>query len=125
MDITPYVAQDAKVIQRYGPGGFTISGEPFSGAVLVTPTSVQGWTDKPLDQWNEADLAPVFAIEPPVDILLIGTGTTMAMVPRGLRDLLRARGIGCDGMDTGAACRTYNVLLAEARRVAAVLIAVN
>lgn len=125
MDITPYVAQDAKVIQRYGPGRFTISGEVFTGPVLITPTSVQAWTGEPLDQWDAADLALVFAIEPPVDILLIGTGAAMAMVPHGLRGLLRAKGIGCDGMDTGAACRTYNVLLAEARRVAAVLIAVS
>jgi uncharacterized protein len=56
--------------------------------------------------------------------LLIGCGARMAFVPRALRDALKAGGIACDGMDTGAACRTYNVLLAEDRRVAAALIAV-
>ena len=69
-------------------------------------------------------MAPVLEAEPAVEILLIGTGSAMAPIPPALRALLRSRGIGCDGMDTGAACRTYNVLLAEGRRVAAVLIAV-
>ena len=125
MDITPHVAQDAKVIQRYGPGRFTISGEQFTGPVLVTPTAVQSWTDKPVAEWAEVDLAPLFAIRPAIEILLIGTGSKMMPIPPPLRALLRARGIGCDGMDTGAACRTYNILLAEARRVAAVLVAVT
>lgn len=125
MDITPHIAQDAKVIQRYGPGRFTISGEVFHGPVLVTPTSVQAFPEKPLAEWGEEDLAPLFGAEPAVEILLIGTGSTMAPIPAGLRALLRARGIGCDGMDSGAACRTYNILLTEGRRVAAVLIAVS
>ena len=125
MDITPHVAPDAKVIQRYGPGRFTISGEVFAGPVLVTPTAVQPWTGKPLAEWTEADLAPLFAVRPAIEILLIGTGSEMMPIPAPLRALLRARGIGCDGMDTGAACRTYNILLAEARRVAAVLVAVT
>lgn len=125
MDITPHIAQDAKFIQRYGPGRFTISGEVFHGPVLVTPTSVQPFPDKPLAEWGEEDLAPLFGAEPAAEILLIGTGSTMAPIPARLRALLRARGIGCDGMDSGAACRTYNILLTEGRRVAAVLIAVS
>ncbi|MGF1624835.1 MAG: Mth938-like domain-containing protein [Alphaproteobacteria bacterium] len=124
MDITPWVAHDAKVIQRYGPGRFTVTGEHYSGPILVTPTEVRPWTDKPLAAWAEADLESLFAVKPPIEILLIGTGAQMAPIPAALRTALRARGVGCDGMDTGAACRTYNVLLAEARRVAAVLIAV-
>lgn len=125
MDITPHIAQSAKVIQRYGPGRFTVSGEVHEGPILVTPTTVSAWTDKPLTEWVEGDFEPLSGIEPAIELLLIGTGSRMAMIPPDLRSMLRQRGIGCDGMDTGAACRTYNILMAEARRVAAVLIAVD
>ena len=59
-----------------------------------------------------------------VEILLLGCGPRMAPVPRPLRETLRAAGIVIEAMDTGAACRTYNVLMSEGRRVAAALIAV-
>ena len=125
MDITPHIAQSAKVIQRYGPGRFTVSGEVHEGPILVTPTAVSPWTERPLADWAESDFDALAAIEPAIELLLIGTGSRMEMIPSGLRTMLRERGIGCDGMDTGAACRTYNILMAEARRVAAVLIAVD
>jgi uncharacterized protein len=60
-----------------------------------------------------------------VDLLLIGCGRRMALVPPALRQTVRDGGVVIDSMDTGAACRTYNVLLAEDRRVAAALIAVD
>jgi uncharacterized protein len=59
-----------------------------------------------------------------VDFLIIGTGTDIAFIPRDLREALKAKGIVIEGMATPAAARTYNVLVAEARRVAAALIAV-
>ncbi len=68
-------------------------------------------------------LSPVLTADPAVEILLIGCGPRLVPVPGDLRSALRARGIGCDAMDTGAACRTFNILLAESRRVAAALIA--
>lgn len=125
MDITPHIAQSAKVIQRYGPGRFTVSGELLHGPILVTPTTVSAWTDAGMEAWGAADFAALFALAPPVELLLIGTGARMAPIPGRLRALLKDHGIGCDGMDTGAACRTYNILMAEGRRVAAVLIAVD
>jgi uncharacterized protein len=60
-----------------------------------------------------------------VELLLIGTGARMAQIDRTLRQALRADGVVIEVMDTGAACRTYNVLMAEGRRVAAALIAVT
>lgn len=125
MDITPQIPIDAQVIQRYGPGGFTISGEVHRGAVLVTPSAVAPWRTGAPEQWQDADLAPVLALVPLPEILLIGSGATMVRLPERLRAALKARGIGCDTMDTGAACRTYNILLADGRRVAAVLVAVD
>jgi uncharacterized protein len=60
-----------------------------------------------------------------VEVLLLGTGTRHEFVPPSLRRRLRDAGIVIDTMDTGAACRTYNVLVAEDRRVAAALIALS
>ena len=68
-------------------------------------------------------LQAVLDSDPPVEILLIGCGARVAMLDPALKAALKERGIGCDAMDTGAACRTYNVLMAEARRVVAALIA--
>ena len=125
MDITPHIARDAQVIQRYGPGRFTISGETYTGSVLVDAARVLPWAQTDLALWTEDVLAPVTATAPPLEILLVGTGAEMLQIPPQIRALLRDHGIGCDPMDTGAACRTYNILLAEGRRVAAVLIAAD
>ena len=77
--------------------------------------------------WAATDIATaaietlnaVFAAEPRIEILLIGSGATFEMAPAPLRKALSARRIAVESMDTGAACRTYNVLMAEDRRVAA------
>ena len=64
----------------------------------------------------------MFAAQPPIEILLIGSGGAFEMAPAALTQALSARSIALESMDTGAACRTYNVLMAEDRRVAAALI---
>jgi uncharacterized protein len=66
-------------------------------------------------------LAPLLTADPATEILLIGTGTRHEMIAPELRAALKAHGIGIDTMDTGAACRTFNVLLGESRRVAVAL----
>jgi uncharacterized protein len=73
---------------------------------------------------SEAGLAEVITGSDMVDLLLIGCGASMRPVPHELRAALRSVGIAVEPMNTGAACRTFNVLLAEGRRVAAALIAV-
>jgi uncharacterized protein len=123
MEITPQIPQGRQVIESYGPGRFRIAGVPHGGSVLVFPERTLAWPVAAMAALSEADLAPVIAAEPRVEILLIGCGPALVSVPPALRAALRAHGIGCDAMDTGAACRTFNVLLAESRRVAAALIA--
>jgi len=78
-----------------------------------------------MEQLDAAPLAPVLteAAAGNVDLLLLGCGARMAMVPAALRQQLRDAGVVIEAMDTGAACRTYNVLMADGRRVAAALIA--
>ena len=123
MEITPEIPGDRQVIESYGEGRFRISGAAHTGSVLVFPDRTLQWGVSSMDALSMEMLGPVADAEPPVEILLIGCGARLTLVPPALRSALRDRGIGCDAMDTGAACRTFNVLLAESRRVAAALIA--
>ena len=125
MDVTPLIPQGRRVIERYGNGGFRVTGQSYRGSILVLPDWAAAWPLTTIDQLDLASLEPVLAAEPPVEVLLIGCGTAMAFIDPALRAAARARGVALEPMDTGAACRTYNVLMAEDRRVAAALIAVD
>lgn len=120
MDVTPLVAKDRQVIESYGASGFRVSGTSYDGAIIVLPHATQPWPVMAIADISAASLAPV--IEAGIQILLLGCGHRMQLVPPALRQELRAHGVVIDAMDTGAACRTYNVLLAEDRRVAAALL---
>lgn len=123
MEITPEIPQGRQVIESYGPGRFRISGVSHGGSVLVFPERTVTWPVSAMADLSPEAFSEVLAADPAVEILLIGCGPRLMPLPGALRSTLRAQGIGCDVMDTGAACRTFNVLLAEARRVAAALIA--
>lgn len=125
MAATPPVPPGRRLIESYGAGGFRIAGERHEGAVLVLPDGVMSWAKDNLAALTIDDLAPVLAVDPRPEILLIGCGLRTAFIAPPLRQALREAGITVDAMDTGAACRTYNVLLAEERRVTAALIAVD
>jgi len=118
MELTPLVQPGQQIIERYGPSGFSVSGTVYLGPVLVFPDRALIWADAAM---TEAALAPVVE-HGGVELLLLGLGRRMAPVATALRAALKARGIALEGMETGAACRTYNVLLAEDRRVAAALL---
>jgi uncharacterized protein len=120
LDVTPLVAKDRQVIESYGASGFRVSGNSYDGAILVLPHATQAWPVAAIADISAASLAPVIAAG--IQILLLGCGHHMQLVPATLRQELRAHGVVIDAMDTGAACRTYNVLLAEDRRVAAALL---
>jgi uncharacterized protein len=120
LDVTPLVARDRQVIERYGASGFQVSGVAYGGAILVLPHATHAWPVSALADVTRASLEPI--VDAGVQILLLGCGKHMMPVPLALRQELRGRGIVVDAMDTGAACRTYNVLLAEDRRVAAALL---
>lgn len=122
MDITPLIPEGREVIDSYGPGRFRITGVDHAGGVIVFPERTLAWTVASFAEMSADDLAAVIGAETPVEVLIIGCGDRMQLAPPALRDVLRGHGIGCDTMETGAACRTYNVLLGEGRRVAAALI---
>ena len=122
MDISPVVPEGRHVIESYGDDGFRINGERYQGAVMVWPERVVPWPVSVIEAAEIATFDPLFSAEPPIEILLIGSGATFEMAPAALRSALGARSIAVESMDTGAACRTYNVLMAEDRRVAAALL---
>ena len=121
MDVTPIIPAGKQVIESYGPAGFRVSGASFESSVLVFPDRTEAWGVATMAELSAAALQPVIE-HGGVEILLLGCGRTMQPVPLALRQALKGAGIGIEAMDTGAACRTYNVLLGEDRRVAAALI---
>jgi uncharacterized protein len=102
---------DAKPIDSYGPGFFRVAGEVIHGAIIVTKDTATTWA-------GPDDLAALLALKGTIDVLFYGTGTQTAHPPKALRDALEEIGIGIEPMATAPACRTYNVLISEGRRIA-------
>ncbi len=123
MDITPLVPKDKQVITHYGNGGFVINGVAHKDNILITPDGVAPWPVTGAGDAAPESLAPLFAGELP-EIVLIGVGAKFMPLTAGLRAFFREKNVAVDTMDTGAACRTYTVLLAEGRLVVAALIAI-
>lgn len=121
MDVTPTIPTGRQVVESYGPGGFRVSGRAYPGSIIVFPDTTLSWDVADFASVTAESLAPVLS-HGGVEILLLGCGQRLLPVLPQLRHALRSAGIGIDAMDTGAACRTYNVLMAEERPVAAALI---
>jgi uncharacterized protein len=98
-------------VDGYGPGFFRIGGKVHQGAVLMTPAGVLPWG-------GLTDIDALTALAGTVDVLFVGTGADIAHLPEALRVAMDAAGVGAEPMSSPAACRTYNVLLSEGRRVA-------
>ena len=123
-DKTPAPSPEIGFVQAYGNGRFRIGGVVHAGSVVVLSAGVEPWPVEQAADITVESLQAVLAAEPRVELLLIGCGTRQVLLPAALRASLREAGIVLETMDTGAACRTYNLLAAEGRRVAAALIAV-
>jgi len=112
-------------IETYGNGGFRFAGMSHRGSLLCLPSGIYGWQDAPAPEaLDVASLERVFAEANDIEVLLVGTGVDLRPLPPAVRERCRELRIMADPMATGAAVRTFNVLLAEDRRVAAALIAV-
>lgn len=131
MDITPLIRSDQQVIQSYSSGVFKVSSVSYDHPVLVTPDNTVRWVvpfDDMTDLGKELHIdhfAQIIAQASEIDLVLLGCGRTMFMMNHDLRAALKEHGIIVDVMDTGAACRTYNVLMAEGRRLIAALYPVS
>ena len=112
-------------IDAYGNGGFRFADMSHKGNLLFVPQGVFGSVATDPDALARAALAYLVVKPEPQTVLLVGTGRKQVFLSPETRRAFADAGIGLEAMDTGAACRTYNVLLAEKRAVAAALIAVD
>ena len=112
-------------IDAYGNGGFRFGGMSHKGSILCLPSGIYGWNVAKPDDLNVANFRNVFGEANDIEVLIVGCGAELVPIKLPLRNSLRASNISADPMNTGAAVRTYNVLLAEGRAVAAALLAVD
>lgn len=111
-------------IDAYGNGGFRFADMSHRGSVLMLPSGVYAWDVAEGDAFTVEQFQRVLDEARQIEVLLVGTGREIRPLPAELKAALRAAKISSDPMNTGAAVRTYNVMLAESRAVAAALIAV-
>ena len=111
-------------ISGYGRGGFRLGGISHNGSLLILPEGVHPWPAADASAISSDLLRPVLDRGAPLGFLILGTGAAQVFPSADLRREFADARLGLDAMDTGAACRTYNVLLAEERVFAAALIAV-
>ncbi len=126
-DVTPREAHyPGRVpIDAYGRGGFRFAGMSHRGGVLCLPSGIHGWVDGPFADLGEQDFARVVSEAAGFELLVLGTGAVLAPAPDWLRWRLKEVGLRLEALDTGAALRTYNILLAEDRAVGAALLPVD
>lgn len=118
MRLTEISYGSAQPIEGYGPGFFRVGAHVLRGACLITPWDAGPWG-------GLEDSAAILALAGRIDVVLLGMGAQIAPVPRALRAALEEAGIGVEPMNSPAACRSYNVLLGEGRRIAAALLPVG
>lgn len=122
MDVTPLVDRHSQIIQSYASGRFKVSGKGYEGSIVVTPKETRLWNGiDSLDDITEEKLIALFEAAD-MDVWLLGTGAQAQFLPTEMRKSLKSKGYHIESMDTGAACRTFNVLIAEGRRVSAALL---
>ncbi len=108
-------------IQAYASGQVTVNHETLRHSLIVSPDRlIRDWPPQAFEDLSAAHLALALALEP--EILILGTGARLRFPHPRLTGEIQRRGIGVEVMDTPAACRTYNILLGEQRRVAAALL---
>lgn len=112
-------------IDAYGNGGFRFAEMSHRGSLLCLPTGIHGWNATDPKNLTVDLFEKVFEQAAEIEFLLLGTGEGMLLLPKELRAAFREAGISVDSMSTGAAVRTYNIMLSEDRAVAAAFIAVD
>ena len=112
-------------VEAYGGGGFRVAGQRYEGSILILDDVVRPWPVADLNGVTPDELATVFAAGlGTVEFLLLGTGQKLAPAPRPVRDAVQAAGFGLEVMNTMEACRLYNLMAEDGRRIAAALIAI-
>ncbi|MFZ1774273.1 MAG: Mth938-like domain-containing protein [Rhizobiaceae bacterium] len=112
-------------IDAYGNGGFRFADMSHKGHLLTAPSGIYGWQPADADSLAISDFARILEESAQIQVLLVGTGKVLRPLGKLLREAFREAGITAEPMATGAAVRTFNVLLAEDRAVAAAFLAVD
>jgi uncharacterized protein len=121
MRFTQDSASSINVIRGYGSGELRVNEETYRGTIVLTPSSIVAQPDvKTMEDLAQVDVARIVALQP--ELVLLGTGLRQAFPPPAFGAQFLRAGIGFEVMDTGAACRTFNVLVIEHRQVAALLL---
>ncbi len=113
------------LIDSFGNGGFRLGGVSHLGSLLITPSGARALVAADVNDLRPEHIAPMIAEKSNIDMILIGTGYDILPLPKSLMQAFRDQGLTYDVMGTNAAVRTYNVVLEEERRVAAILMAVD
>lgn len=111
MRLNEVVFTDAIPVDGYGPGFFRLGGQVHEAPLVVLPTGVASWS-------GYGDAKPLLEAANLIDLLIVGTGAEIEHIPSIFRTTLESARIGVEFMASPQACRTYNVLLGEGRRVA-------
>lgn len=125
MDIFEPNFGNRQPLDAYGDGGFRMGGAFLNGSLLILPDRILTLEAATLDTVGIDDLAPLWAQRDQLDFVLVGCGAQIQALPKEFRARFEAHNLPIDFMDTGAACRTFNVLLGEGRNFGALLIAVT
>lgn len=120
----PHLPRQA-LIDAHGAGGFRFAGLSHRGSLLCLPDGIWAWPVAGVSALTDEALALVFDRGDALDFFIIGTGAEPWIMPEPLREKFHAMHVSADTMTTGAAVRTYNVMLMESRRVGAALIAID
>lgn len=113
------------LVAALGPAGFRVGDRMVPGGLILTPDTAIDWDASSVDALEEADFALLFALTPPPEFVLLGTGATLRRPLPKLTAALEARGLFLEPMDSRAAARTWGVLRAEGRAIAAALLPVS
>jgi uncharacterized protein len=120
----PHLPRQA-LIDAYGNGGFRFAGLSHRGSLLCLPSGIWAWAPAAPAEIDEAALLPVFAEAAALELFLLGVGASMWLLPDALRQRFKDHRVALEVMTTGAAVRTYNIVLGENRRAGAGFIAVS
>lgn len=124
MEFTEIKSSEEAFIAGYGDGGFRMGESRFEGSMIIAPNGFYPWEVTEISEIKLDNLKPILDNYQLVEIVIIGMGNTMAFLPEDIRSAFLDKKIAFEVMDTGAAARTYNILLQEGRKVSAALIAI-
>jgi uncharacterized protein len=120
MKFTQQRPDGANLIRRYGADFILVGERELRTSCIVSPTQIEAWTPRSVDEMTPESLETLFALKP--EVVVLSTGATQKFPRAALRAEFATRKIGLEVMEIGAACRTYNVLVGEERKVVAAVL---